>query len=246
VSYIERNPAVAFHDELADRWEQKYSRSNFGRRAQALLTLPGGEARPGEHWLDAGCGTGTIARCLARRGCRVTAVDASARMIAAAERVAAAETVSPAVRFLEVDDVVQLSFADAAFDAVVCSSVLEYVEAPAQVLGELARVLRPAGRLIVSIPNRRALLRRAQKMAYWLTTRCGLEPRPRYIGLSKHAYTSRTFARLLAVSGFDVRAWRYYGPGLPGALSNSRYAGTLLMVACVKAARAPATGRTIP
>lgn len=246
MSHTERNPAVAFHDELADRWEQKYTRSTFGRRAQALLMLPGGEARSGEHWLDAGCGTGTIARCLAHQGCRVTAVDASARMIAAAERAAAAGAVSPAVRFLEVDDVVQLPFADAAFDAVVCSSVLEYVEAPARALGELARVLRPAGRLIVSIPNRRAWLRRAQKMAHWLTTRGGLEPRPRYIGLSKHAYTPPTFARLLAASGFEVRAWRYYGPGLPGTFSNSRYAGTLLMVACVKAARAATAGRTSP
>lgn len=235
MSHTERSPAVAFHDELADRWEQKYSRRTFGRRAQTLLRLPGGEARPGEHWLDAGCGTGTIARCLAQQGCRVTAVDGSARMIAAAERATTTEAGFPPVRFLEVEDVVRLPFADAAFDAVVCSSVLEYVESPPQVLSELARVLRPAGRLIVSVPNRPALLRRAQKIAYWLTMRCGLEPRPRYIGLSMHAYTPQTFARVLAASGFEARAWRYYGPGVSGALSNSRYAGTLLMVVCVKA-----------
>lgn len=234
MSSIERSSAVAFHDALAERWEQKYSRSTFGRRAQALLTMPGGEPRGGEHWLDAGCGTGTIARRLAQQGCRVTGVDGSTRMIEVAVRAAAADGRAQSVGFLKVADVVELPFADATFDGVVCSSVLEYVQAPSRVLGELARVLRPAGRLIVSIPNRRALLRRGQKLAHWITARCGLEPWPRYIGLSRHAYTRPEFARVLRESAFEPQAWRYYGPALPGALSDTCYAGTLIVVGCVK------------
>jgi 2-polyprenyl-3-methyl-5-hydroxy-6-metoxy-1,4-benzoquinol methylase len=230
----QHNQAVAFHDELAERWEQKYARRTFSKRADAILSLPGGDAHTGEHWLDAGCGSGTIARRLAQQGCRVTAVDGAARMIEVAERAAATDPGAARLRFLKIEDIAALPFGEATFDAVVCSSVLEYVAAPAQVLMELARVLRPAGRLLVSIPNRRALLRLLQKITYSSMARCGLKPWPGYLGLSRHDYTRQQFARLLAAGAFEPRAWRYYGPALPEALSDTRYAGTLLMVLCVK------------
>jgi 2-polyprenyl-6-hydroxyphenyl methylase/3-demethylubiquinone-9 3-methyltransferase len=233
MSWTEHNPAVAFHDQLAGSWEQKYARGTFNKRAQAILTMPAGEPRAGEYWLDAGCGTGTIARRLAQQGYRVTAVDGSPRMIEAAKRAASGPDSLP-LCFLRVNDVAELPFADATFDAIVCSSVLEYVDTPSLVLREFARVLRPAGRLIVSIPNRRALLRRTQKVTHWITSRCRLAPWPRYIGLSKHAYTREEFANVLRASAFEARAWRYYGAGLPDALSDTRYGGALLIVACVK------------
>jgi SAM-dependent methyltransferase len=237
------NPAVTFHDQLAERWEQKYAGGGFGRRAAAILTLPGG-AQPGEHWLDAGCGTGTLARQLARQGCRVTAVDGSARMLEVAERAAGGSHAG--LTFLRVTDVVSLPFAAGLFDGVVCSSVLEYVESPLRVLCELARVLRPGGRLLVSLPNRRALLRRALKMTHWTSQKLGLAPWPRWLALSRHAYTQPEFARALGATPLEVRAWRYYGPGLPPLLADTRYGGTLLLFACVKGAarEAPAVNGT--
>lgn len=45
-----------------------------------------------------------------------------------------------------------LSFADASFDAVVCTQVLEHVDSPLEVLKEFRRVLRPGGRLWLSAP----------------------------------------------------------------------------------------------
>ena len=230
--HAERNHAVAFHDDLAERWEQKYRRAPFRRRAEAILNLPGGQAQAGERWLDAGCGTGTIARRLASQGCDVTAVDGSARMIEVAQ--GAADRISP-LHFLKVNDIVELPFSNATFDGIVCSSVLEYVDSPSGVLSELARVLRDSGRLIVSVPNRGAIIRRLQKAAHWTTTRCGLAPWPGYIGLSRHEYTRQEFSRVLGASGFAVLAWRYFGPGMPSVLSDTRYAGTLLLLVCVKA-----------
>jgi 2-polyprenyl-6-hydroxyphenyl methylase/3-demethylubiquinone-9 3-methyltransferase len=226
------HPAVAFHDQLAERWEEKYAAGSFSRRAAAILTLPGG-ARPGEHWLDAGCGTGTLARHLVQQGCRVTGVDGSARMIEVAER-AAAGAHGAVLTFLHVNDVIALPFAAGSFDGVVCSSVLEYVQSPPRVLAELARVLRPGGRLLVSVPNRHALLRRALKIAHWSRARLGLSPWPRWLALSRHEYTQREFARLLVATPLEVKSWRYYGPGLPAALADTRYGGTLLLYGCVK------------
>jgi Methylase involved in ubiquinone/menaquinone biosynthesis len=45
-----------------------------------------------------------------------------------------------------------LPFAETSFDAIICTQVLEHVEDLGQVLAELARVLRPGGQLIVSVP----------------------------------------------------------------------------------------------
>jgi SAM-dependent methyltransferase len=51
-----------------------------------------------------------------------------------------------------VADLHALPVADASFDAVVCTEVLEHVAEPARVLGELFRVLAPGGRVLVSVP----------------------------------------------------------------------------------------------
>jgi SAM-dependent methyltransferase len=52
------------------------------------------------------------------------------------------------------EDLQQLSFADASFDAIACCDVLEHVPDPARALGELARVLAPGGLLVLTVPFR--------------------------------------------------------------------------------------------
>lgn len=49
-------------------------------------------------------------------------------------------------------DLAALPFADAAFDTVICSHVLEHIEDDRQAMRELARVLRPRGRAIIMVP----------------------------------------------------------------------------------------------
>ena len=46
----------------------------------------------------------------------------------------------------------RIPFADARFDAVVCNQVLEHVFEPGEFLAEISRVLKPGGRLLVTIP----------------------------------------------------------------------------------------------
>lgn len=52
-----------------------------------------------------------------------------------------------------VADALRLPFADASFDAVLCNQVLEHVSEPAALVGELARVLRPGGVLLLTTPQ---------------------------------------------------------------------------------------------
>ncbi len=92
--------------------------------------------------LDAGCGAGRNARYLAGAGLRVTAIDRAAGMA----RRARAEGVPTALALVE-----HLPFVAGAFDAAVCTSVLEYLDASAAqaAAAELQRVLRPGGRMLV-------------------------------------------------------------------------------------------------
>lgn len=96
-----------------------------------------------EHVLDLGCGTGNVsARVVARRA-QVTGVDPAARLV----EVAAARV--PGGRFLE-GSAEQIPAAAASFDAVVSCFALIFVGDPGRAASEIARVLRPGGRLVFS------------------------------------------------------------------------------------------------
>jgi ubiquinone/menaquinone biosynthesis C-methylase UbiE len=91
----------------------------------------------GRRVLDVGTGTGRAAIALARRGAQVTGVDASAEMLAVAER--RAHDASVHVDFRR-DDAHHLAFPDRAFDAVVCLRVLMHTPDWHQSFAELCRV----------------------------------------------------------------------------------------------------------
>src|ERR1700690_1738036 len=76
--------AVAYHRELAHGWEQRYTKPAFKARLRALEECLAGRDLHGQDWLDAGCGSGTMARYLAEAGAQVFGVDAAEEMIATA------------------------------------------------------------------------------------------------------------------------------------------------------------------
>lgn len=105
------------------------------------------EAGPDQSVLDVATGTGAVAIELAHRyGCSVVGVDQSAEMLAVGWRRVATAGVGALVR-LEQGRAESLPFEDASFDAVTFTYLLRYVDDPAATLRELARVLRPGGRL---------------------------------------------------------------------------------------------------
>lgn len=97
--------------------------------------------------LDAGCGVGYGSADLARSARRVLGVDVDADAIAYASSRYAAANVAFAVM-----DLGALSLEDASFDAVCAFEAIEHVRDQRRVLGELARVLRPEGALLLSTP----------------------------------------------------------------------------------------------
>jgi demethylmenaquinone methyltransferase/2-methoxy-6-polyprenyl-1,4-benzoquinol methylase len=102
---------------------------------------------PGGHVLDVATGTGAVAIALARRyRCTVTGLDQSAEMLATGRERVTRAGLSGRVTLQE-GRAEQLPFPDAAFDACTFTYLLRYVEDPGATLVELARVLKPGGRI---------------------------------------------------------------------------------------------------
>ena len=100
----------------------------------------------GQTLIDIGCGRGALAALVRGRFARIVGLDLSA--IAAAE--ARACGVLPALADL---DRATLPVRDASVDAVTCLDVIEHVLDPRVLMREIARMLAPGGRAVVTTPN---------------------------------------------------------------------------------------------
>lgn len=127
----------------------------FGYFRRILLEQLKVEPR-GMETLDVGCGGGLLAEEFARLGCRVTGIDPSERSLTTA-RAHAQQSGLDITYLAGVGE--QLPFADAAFDLVYCCDVLEHVGNLAQVISEIARVLKPGGIFLYDTINRTPLSR---------------------------------------------------------------------------------------
>jgi len=110
------------------------------------------DIQPGEHVLDVGCGTGTLALEVARRAGRagrVTGIDPSSEQIARARSKAARHNVP--IDF-QIGVIEHLAFPDQTFDVVLSTLMMHHVPASLkrQGLAEIARVLKPGGRLVIA------------------------------------------------------------------------------------------------
>jgi SAM-dependent methyltransferase len=108
--------------------------------------------------LDVGCGGGRHAYAAVRRGADVVALDADSGECTTVLGTLAAMRGAGEISCQTVSEVVcgdasRLPFADRSFDVVVASEVLEHVRDDAEVLAELARVLRPGGTFVVTVPR---------------------------------------------------------------------------------------------
>jgi SAM-dependent methyltransferase len=139
-------PGLNDYDSFAEGYTASNETSfvNAYYERPAMLALAGDVA--GRRILDAGCGSGPLFAALRDRGAIVTGIDKSAGMLELARRrlgddadLQVAELGSP------------LPFPDDMFDDVTASLVLHYLQDWGPALAELRRVLKPGGRLIVSV-----------------------------------------------------------------------------------------------
>ncbi|MFF5989910.1 class I SAM-dependent methyltransferase [Prauserella flavalba] len=165
-----REARVNDYDTFAEAYSAETGDSlvNAYYERPAILALAGDVA--GRRILDAGCGAGPLSAALRDRGAVVTGIDASAGMLELARRTLGDEV---ALQVADLND--RLPFDDGAFDDVVASLVLHYLEDWGPPLAELRRVLRPGGRLLASVDH--------PFVAYTIR-----EPRPDYFATSSYAF----------------------------------------------------------
>ncbi|HTE64306.1 MAG TPA: class I SAM-dependent methyltransferase [Solirubrobacteraceae bacterium] len=169
------------------------------RRRRALLL---GEARPGERVLDLGCGAGRFVAALRDAGADPVGVELADAALARARR----NVPGADLRLVAADGSLPLGHGEV--DLVWCSEVLEHVPDTLGFLTEIRRVLRPGGRLLVTVPDhgrfKRTLLALAHYDAHY-------DPLGDYVRF----YTRRSLTRALHGTGFeDVALSSLGGPPL--------------------------------
>ena len=113
---------------------------------------------PGDRVLDMGCGAGRHAFELYRRGAHVVAFDQDAGELSEVEKMFGAMSLEGGVPEDATAETVQgdaldLPFPDDHFDSIIASEVLEHIPDDMAAMRELMRVLRPGGKLAVTVPS---------------------------------------------------------------------------------------------
>ncbi len=152
--------------EIHEQWESVYLNPDLDRlydrifeRIVRILS-----PKPDQTLLDAGCGYCFHAVRLARSGVQVTALDLSDAALQRAAATIRRAGMEDRIR-LERGDLLELPFSDGSFDYVHCWGVLMHVPRLEVALGELIRVLKPGGKLVVMENNAHSLHVQGERLA---------------------------------------------------------------------------------
>ncbi|WP_404287288.1 class I SAM-dependent methyltransferase [Glutamicibacter arilaitensis] len=145
---VEVKSAAAAYDQIADGYtaENDTSLLNEYYNRPAIRALLG-EVK-GHHVLDAGCGSGPNIVDLLELGATVVGIDGSAAMLEIAR-----DRLGVEADLRVADLAAPLPFEDETFDDVLCSLSLHYLKDWQDTLAQIKRVLKPGGRLILSVEH---------------------------------------------------------------------------------------------
>ena len=136
----------AFFEQVSTQWDDM--RSSFYNADVIDALAEHGQVTPTARVVDVGTGTGFVAAGLAGRAATVVGVDNSPAMLGvAADNLAALGTTNVTLARGEVD---QLPLPDDSVDVAVANMVLHHAPAPAAMLAEMARVVRPGGTIAIT------------------------------------------------------------------------------------------------
>lgn len=111
------------------------------------LLVEAAQPRAGDASLDVACGPGTVATAFAAHVRQAAGLDATEAMLAQARKLAALSAVRNVAWHR--GDVYALPFADGTFDIVSCRFAFHHFEEPVRAFGEMVRVCRPGGRIVL-------------------------------------------------------------------------------------------------
>ena len=136
------------HERLGARFDEALSEYDTARRIEVLIhDFLGDIDIKGACVLDVGCGLGFFSRALRARGAEVLACDIGQELLERVRTTVGCQCVRADALAL-VDQ-----FGVERFDVVLSSECIEHTPSPERALQQMARVLKPGGRLAVSTPN---------------------------------------------------------------------------------------------
>ncbi len=194
--------AQTYHSRYGEKTGAGHSFRIREQRVYELFDKPGGTV------LDIGCGPGITVHHLVGQRCRFYGVDLSEEMISECRR--RFSHLSTA-RF-SVGRIEQIEFPDGCFDAVLCMGVVEYLDDDLPAIREMARVLKPGGTLIVTLPNRASPFRIWRRWVFRpivRVLRAFFRRGPRK-GIVHREYAPAQYGRLLGEYGLDPVEVVYY------------------------------------
>jgi demethylmenaquinone methyltransferase / 2-methoxy-6-polyprenyl-1,4-benzoquinol methylase len=210
---------AAMFDGVARRYDVTNTVLSLGldrrwrKRTRQVLQL-----RSGQRVLDLAAGTGVSTAELQRSGARAIACDFSLGMLRAGRAVRGRRRVA-----FVAGDGMQLPFADNSFDAATIAFGLRNVADPRQALHELARVVRPGGRLVVCefsrptfAPFRTVYLNYLMRVLPWVARRVASNPDAYvYLAESIRAWPGQEeLARMIAGTGWNAVRYRNLTGGI--------------------------------
>jgi 2-polyprenyl-3-methyl-5-hydroxy-6-metoxy-1,4-benzoquinol methylase len=129
-------------------------------------------------------------------------------------------------------DAADMSLESNAYDCVVCSSVLEYVDDDSRLVADLVKAVRPGGYLIISVPRAVSIAAMITEIVRPLVYLFRSQQRTDLFRRRK--YTTERLFQLLNAAGLTVLSRTYFEAPIPGplgiALSRSRMIGAMLLV----------------
>lgn len=133
-----------YFDEVAPEWDRL--RESFFSKAVRDKALSVADVQTGHIAADIGCGTGFIAEGLVQRGLKVIAVDGSEAMLSEMkQKFAGLDLID-----YRLGESGSLPIPDETVDYAFANMYLHHVEAPAEAIKEMARILKPGGILVLT------------------------------------------------------------------------------------------------
>ena len=153
--------AVKFHDQLAKNWNDNYIKKSFKKRFNIFVSLLQKYQKENETWLDLGCGSGILTKIISKKAKYVVGVDGAQLMVTEAKK----NTNSLKNVSIKCSDASEIEkIVNFPLDGILCSSVLEYIDEPYNILEKLLNLLKSGGTLILSVPPTLSITRSISKM----------------------------------------------------------------------------------
>jgi SAM-dependent methyltransferase len=239
----------AFYDRMTEVYNPPMTRREYledDRYGNVVARVA--EGGPGQVILDAGCGNGWLAS-LYGPGHTVVAIDLADANLRRVRDLGLAAVKHNLDR--------GLPFADASFDTVVCSEILEHIFSPDLLLREIHRVLRPGGRVILTVPNLHCFRNRVDVLLGRFTPFVeyriheDLSDELSHVGVQHiHHYTVPGMRSILAKVGFVRADWRgqsfHMNASLPFLLLSVLHGGNRGLRAAIRLATLGRVDREFP